>query len=86
MSREQIRRGSEDRIQDETCTRTPVDRKIKVKEMSKIKTGKITNLPKAEGLSERVKAAHGTFLLIQCIEKQAPASQNKLSLFKTPKD
>lgn len=40
MSREQTRRGSEDRLQDGTCTRTPVDRKIKVEEMGKIKQEK----------------------------------------------
>lgn len=40
MSREQTRRGTEDLLQDGTCTRTPVDRKIKVKEMSKIKQEK----------------------------------------------
>lgn len=58
---------------------TPVDRKIKVKEMNRRKQeGKKTYL-EAEGLSERVKAAHGTVLLIQCIEKQDLLLKNKPS-------
>jgi len=76
LSSEQTRRGSDDRLQYGTCTRTPVDRTIKV---SKIKQVKITNLPRAEGLSKRVKAAHGTFLLVQCIEKRALLLKNKPS-------
>lgn len=60
----------------------PVDREIKVKEINRMK---IKTYLGAELLSERVQAAHGTFLLVQCIEKQALLLQKSL-LLKTPNE
>lgn len=82
-SREQIRRGSEDRLQDGTCTRTPVDRKIKVKEISKIKQEKQTYLS-LKGCQKEWKPHMGRSSSFNASRNKPSFLKN--SLLKTPKD